>query len=238
MRSPALQCSAAIILLLTAACATMWTHEGGTQTLPEAVPRRAGPPSNPLESDVGGDFMLPGPSSLGVTLTLPDGWSSVMRGDDFVATRDGIFLQHVLVERIHIDQIDPSDGISLLNAFSAHLWPLRTVRYMTRRFSPDMSPADAAEVILASRANNPGLTDLQRQDVAMQSIAGHPGFKATFEFRLNVLGRKTPYRTTCYGFMLDEWFYGISYTAALRYYFEKDVGTFDAILLSFRLVDE
>jgi hypothetical protein len=43
------------------------------------------------------------------------------------------------------------------------------------------------------------------------------------------------YRSIYCGFMLDEWFYGISYTAALRYYFERDAATFEAFLESIRL---
>jgi len=36
-------------------------------------------------------------------------------------------------------------------------------------------------------------------------------------------------------FLRDGWFYGISYTAALRQYFNKDSETFDVVLESFRL---
>lgn len=46
------------------------------------------------------------------------------------------------------------------------------------------------------------------------------------------------YRTGYCGFMVDVWFYGISYTAALRHYFEKDAATFQAFLDSVRVFDE
>ena len=94
---------------------------------------------------------------------------------------------------------------------------------------------DVADVVLSSRANNPGIAGLEVKEVMMQTIAGYQGFKAVYDFRLDVQGRKTPYRTLSYGFMLDEWFYGISYSAALRYYFQKDAEAFDSVLQSFRL---
>jgi hypothetical protein len=172
-----------------------------------------------------------------VTLTLPQGWSSVMRGNDLVATNDGVFLQNIEVERIHVSEVKHSDGAFPLAAISSKLWPLRTVRSMSLRFAPGMSPADAAEVILASRANNGGVTEFRRQEVTLQTIAGHDGFKATFDFRLSVGQRTTPYRSTYCGFMLEDWFYGISYTAASRHYFAKDETAFEAVLQSYRLDD-
>lgn len=50
--------------------------------------------------------------------------------------------------------------------------------------------------------------------------------------------RKTPYRSIYCGFVLGEWFYGISYTAALRHYFERDAAAFESALQSFQLVEE
>jgi hypothetical protein len=46
------------------------------------------------------------------------------------------------------------------------------------------------------------------------------------------------YRSIYCGFMLGDWFYGISYTAAVRYYFDRDADTFEAFLESFRLVGQ
>jgi hypothetical protein len=45
------------------------------------------------------------------------------------------------------------------------------------------------------------------------------------------------YRSIYYDFMVDDWFYGISYTAALRYYFQKDSQTFEAFLESIQMVE-
>ena len=117
-----------------------------------------------------------------------------------------------------------------------------------------MVSTEGADVILDSRANNPSISDLQIREVAPLQFAGNHGFRAVFDFRLNtpddrsmmngvmsvvdVSGRKTPYRSLYYGFMRGQWFYGISYTAALRHYFERDAAAFESVLQSFQLVEE
>ena len=117
-----------------------------------------------------------------------------------------------------------------------------------------MAPLDAAEVLLESRRNDPLVCDLSVSELTPRSVAGHAGFKLVFEFRLeqaqpkdleigayswsrfDVQGRTTPYRCTCFGFMLDSWFYGIECTAARRHYADADADAFDAIVQSVRLL--
>ncbi len=98
-----------------------------------------------------------------------------------------------------------------------------------------MSPAEAADVVLASRANNPRIVDFEVREIVPLEFAGNKGFKAVYDFKLNVQGRNTPYQAVYCGVMLNEWFYGVDYSAARRYYFQKDAGTFEALLQSIRL---
>jgi hypothetical protein len=178
-----------------------------------------------------------------------------MRGDDMMATRDGVFLQNIFIERIHVDQITQSAGLFRGVAWSWTQWPLHTVKYLKKRFAEGMGSTEGADVILDSLANNPSVTDLQTHEVAPLQFAGNQGFRAVFDFRLNtpddlsmllggaisvvdVSGRKTPYRSVYCGFMLGQWFYGISYTAAQRHYFQKDVETFESVLQSFQLMEK
>jgi hypothetical protein len=102
-----------------------------------------------------------------------------------------------------------------------------------------MSPTEAAEVLLASRRNDPGITNVQVLKVDSRTVAGQQAFRALFEFRLkDPEGFPLPlYRSVYCGFMLGDWFYGINYTAAARYYFDRDAGTFDSFLESVRLDD-
>lgn len=219
----ALSCLCMMILLSMNACIPIpsWKHTSGSQLLSTAG--RAA-------------------DARRFTFTVPEGWHWFIRGEDMIATRDGVFLQHIFIERIHVDQVDQNIlGTFWLVAWSSKQWPTRTVKSLKKRFTPAMSPDDAAEVLLGSRKNDPGVTNLKVQELAKQTIAGHQAFRMVFDFRLNGSAPfYTPsplYRSIYYGFMVDDWFYGISYTAALRYYFQKDSQTFEAFLESIQLVE-
>ncbi len=239
MRCTVFSCCIIMILVGTTACNAGWKHTGGVLNLPEVTLYHSSDLGgiSPGGADKGREVNKTAPSRR-ISFALPEGWHWVMRGDDFIATRNGVFLQNILVERIHVDQVEQSGEMFPFAALSSRQWPVRTLKYLKKRFTPGMPPAEAAEVILSSRENNPGIADFEAGEISMQTIAGHQGFQAVYGFRLDVQGRKTPYRTLSCGFMLDDWFYGISYTAAKRYYFQKDAEAFNSFLQSFRLVEK
>lgn len=180
--------------------------------------------------------------SLHLSLVLPRGWNYVMRGGDLLASRDGMFLQHIHVERIRIDQPDQSDGPFPQAALSYSQWPVRTGRYLTGRLASGMSPLDAAEAVLQSRKNNKGIFNVEILETVPWAVAGTPGFRTVLDFHVSVppntpygrsvpfMQRMTPYRSICYGFMKGEWLYVIGYTAARRYYFESNRETFEEVV--------
>jgi hypothetical protein len=190
---------------------------------------------------VGMEAATGGSESRRVSFTIPAGWHWYRRGDDFIATRDGVFLQQILVERLHLGQADQKvGGARSVGAWSSVAWPVRTAKSLTKRFVAGMPPADAAEVLLASRGNDPGVTGLAVRKVVTRTVAGQQAFRADFEFRVKsaVVDPSPLYRSACTGFVLGDWFYGFSYTAAARYHFERDAGTFETFLDSVRLADE
>lgn len=172
-----------------------------------------------------------------VLFTVPEGWHWVRRGEDVLATRDGVFLQQILVERLHVDQVDQKVGAFPLAVWSSKAWPVRTAKNLTDRFVAGMSPADAAEVLLGSRRNDPSVADLALRKVVTRTIAEQQAFRAEFDFRLvSAEADRWPiYRSASCGFVLGEWFYGITYTAAARYYFDRDADTFETFLESVRV---
>ncbi|HUL01424.1 MAG TPA: hypothetical protein VLX29_11330 [Nitrospirota bacterium] len=233
-------CIVVIALALTG-CTLGWKPTRGVQTLRYQVPISG----SPLNVDANDTSATKSVASTRVSFVLPDGWHWVMRGDDLIATRDGVFLQNIHYERIGINQVKQSDGMFPLAALSSKQWPFRMVPYLKKRLELGMSPADAADVVLSSRANTPGVSDFEIQEVVMQEIGGYQGFKAVYDFKLAVYDfrfkdrqRMTAYKAVCFGFMRNEWFYGITYTAARRYYFQKDAGVTDSVLQSFRLIEK
>ena len=231
MKRLVILCSGILVLAATLACAPTWKHTGGAVALSPAyfypkVEMEAGM----LESE-----------SRSVSFTLPDGWHWYRRGSDFIATRDGVFLQQILVERLHLDQVDQKiGGAASVGAWSTFAWPVRTAKSLTKRFVAGMPPADASEVLLDSRGNDPSVTGLEVRELVTRTVAGQPAFSAVFDFRLKstVVDPSPLYRSTYSGFVLGDWFYGISYTATTRYYFDRDAGAFETFLDSVRLADQ
>ncbi len=230
MRRAAIAGCAALLLAASAACAPTWKHKGGVRELPPARPSAAANSEDAPAAVASGR----------VSFTVPVDWHWYIRGEDFIATRDGVFLQQIFVERLHVDQVDQKvSGMYPLAVLSSKLWPTRTAKSLTKRFTPGMPPAEAAEVLLASRQNDPSVTDLRVLKVVTRTVAGHPAFRAVFDFRLKgaVVDPSPLYRSAYCGFMIGDWFYGISYTAAARYYFDRDAATFETFLESVRLAE-
>lgn len=184
-----------VVLISTTACNYGWNKANGVQVVPTAY---FYPPG--IETSATDPRPIPSNTvkhlpSRRVSVVLPDGWHWSMRGRDLIATRDGVFLQHILIEQIHVDEVEqsifgswPFIGGRSQNAGvfvrSTKQWPLRTVKYFTKRLEAGMAPTDAAEVILGSRANDPSVADLVVREVGGRSFAGNQGFKVVVDFRV------------------------------------------------------
>lgn len=224
MRRVSMECLV-LVALVTSACAPTWKIARG------AVP--LSPAYASSNSEAGGE---PSDSrSRELSITVPAGWHWYRRGNDLIATRDGVFLQQIVVERLHLDQVDQKTGGT--GALTASAWPVRTAKNLTKRFRPNMPPPDAAEVLLASRRSDPGISGLMVRKIVTRTIAGRQAFRAELEFRVKspLVDPSPIYRSVYCGFVLDEWFYGFAYTATAAYYFDQDAGTFETVLESVRL---
>jgi hypothetical protein len=239
MRRPA-ALGAVVALFAAASCAPAWKHAGGERRIPPArfdlsSPREGA--DKGATAGPSGEAAWTGSASRPVSFVLPPGWHWYDRGEELIATKDGVFLQHLFLERLHVDQVDQEvDGFYPQAAFSATAWPTRTARSLSKRFAAGMAPTEAAEVLLASRRNDPALADLQVLRVGTCTVAGRQAFRAEFVFRLKATPDPMPvYRSVYCGFVLDDWFYGVGYTAARRHYFGKDEGAFESFLASVRI---
>lgn len=141
---------------------------------------------------------------------LPDGWMRWNRGDNLVITRDGLLLQQITVIRLSVD--DP-------------------LKHTKKKLTKAMLPQEVAEVILDDIATDREVLDFRLEENKPAKIGGLPGFRAVFHFKNKEGLRLT---TIYYGCLKETWFYGISYTAASRYYFDKDVEVFEKMVETFQ----
>ena len=146
------------------------------------------------------------------TVELPEGWMRWRQGEHLFITRDGVSLQYLQIGRTKVE--DP-------------------LKHTKKKFSKGMLPQEAAEVYLDNIASNSDLLNFEVVENIPATINGIPGFKAVYTYKSKD-GLKL--KSIHYGFISGDWFYGIDYNAAQRYYFDKDLKTFEKVVESFKLI--
>lgn len=216
---------ALLAALGAAGCTLGWRHAPGPRVMSEA-----------------------GNECARLRVVVPAGWHHVARGDDLVLTRDGVYLQHVLVERIAAGQDAQSPGLLPQAALSSKQWPLRTAHSMATPFAADVTPLAAGAALVESLRHEASLTELEAGPVEAATVAGHASFRFETRFRLDVggarphetpliawdaydiLGRKPRYRSIAYGFVARGCVFVLRYTATARVHFERDLATFEDVV--------
>lgn len=149
--------------------------------------------------------------SQNYSVDIPQGWMRLVSDRNLFISGDGPFLQYVLIQDRQVD---------------------RPFRHTNKKVSKDMLPQEAAEVILDEIISDQSLLTLEMIENVPAIIDQHDGFRIVFTYK-NRDGLK--FKTVYYGFLTNEKFYSIRYSAVMRYYFEKDIETFRKVLESFTL---
>ncbi len=150
--------------------------------------------------------------SLNYSVDLPQGWMRWGQSDHLLISRDGLLLQNIQIIRHNVKD---------------------SLNHTKKKLAKDMLPQEVAEVILDNVASNPEATDVRVIENGPLTISGIPGFRAVYTYK-NKDGLKC--KSVCCGMLAEEWFYGMTYNAAERYYFDKDVETFEKVVQSFKLI--
>jgi len=145
------------------------------------------------------------------SVELPKGWMRLNSDEDLLITRDGLLLQHILIERVRVAE------------------PLKNTKKTLAR---GMLPQAVAEVILDNIASSERVLDLKVQENRPVQVGRYRGFKLVYTHK-NKDGLR--FRSVLHGLLAGNAFYGIRYTAAERHYFAKDLRTFEQVLASFKL---
>ena len=149
-------------------------------------------------------------SSYRFQCVIPNDW---MQDYDyiFIITRDGLSLQKITVERIKIN--DKLSGTK-------------------KTLKKNMSAMEQAETIIDNNKSNTSIFNYTVISNKPAIVSGDNGFRLMTEYRTTDDVR---YRNVSYGFMKGDLFYIISYNAPIRYYFDKDINTFEEFVKSFSL---
>ena len=144
---------------------------------------------------------------------IPRGWMMLDTDQYLLISGDGPFLQYVLIQDRHID---------------------KSFRHTKKKISRDMLPQEAAEVVLDEIISDQSVLNLELIENIPTRINQHDGFRVVFTYK-NKDGLEL--KTVYYGFLAGERFYNMRYTAVKRYYFEKDIETFNKVFDSFKLIE-
>ena len=147
-----------------------------------------------------------------VALELPDGWMRWNTKEYFLITRDGVDLQYILVEKINAQD---------------------SLKHTKKKFRKGMLPLEAAEVILDNIASSDKVHGFEIKENKPARIDGKHGFRAVYTYKTDN-GLKM--KGIVYGLMIGEWYYGIKYAAPQRYYFDRDLKTFERVVARVQLL--
>jgi len=148
------------------------------------------------------------------SVNIPDGWWKPEYTSKYLLTKDGPFLQYVLIQQRPLNK------------------PFRNTK---KKIKMGMLPQEAAGIIIDELASDRYLMNFSVIENAPATVDGHAGFKILFTYTDK---KKSQFKTLYYGFINADSFYTLRYCAAARHYFEKDIASFDQIINSFKLVSD
>ena len=146
------------------------------------------------------------------SVDLPDGWMRFNNVQYLLVTRDGILLQTISIDRMKVTD---------------------SLKHTKKKLALDMLPQEAAEVIADNMNSDTNISDFILLENSPTTIAGRAGFKLVYTYK-NKDGLL--FKSVYCGFISEDWFYDLRYTAPARYYFDKDLGTFEKVLNSFAFI--
>lgn len=148
------------------------------------------------------------------SISTPQGWMQLSMPESEMLSKNGPYLEYILIQSRPLTQ---------------------GFRFTKQELNPGMLPHEAAGLILDNLRSDPRIRNFQLLSSEPATIAGQSGFKLTYSFQ-DKHGVET--KTLYYGTLLTDKFFNIRYTAAQRYYFDKELSTFNGVLSSLRLVSD
>lgn len=146
------------------------------------------------------------------SITSPEGWMHLSTHESEMLSKDGPYLEYILIQSRPLAQ---------------------GFRFTSQKLSPDMLPHEAAQVIADNMRSDPLIRQLRLLACEPAAVGGHAGFRLTYSYQDP---HGVPTKTIYYGVILTDQFFNLRYTAAQRYYFDKELPAFNQVVDSLRFV--
>jgi hypothetical protein len=148
------------------------------------------------------------------SVTSPEGWMHLSMQESDMLSKDGPYLEYILIQSRSLDQ---------------------GFRFTRQKLGPDMLPHEAAQVITDNLRADPLIRRLELLAIEPAMVGGFAGFRLIYSYQ-------DPYgveiKTIYYGVVLPNQFFNLRYTAAHRYYFDKELPAFNQVFDSLQLARE
>lgn len=152
------------------------------------------------------------PASFSFTIDIPEGWRRLDNNKFLFITKENPFRQYVMVQNRPIG---------------------RSFRHTQKKIKAGMLPEEAAQVIVDEIASDQNILNFRVLNNSPATIQGHEGFKILFTYN-DQKGSK--FKTLYYGFIKENTFFNLRFTAADQIYFQQDIETFKRMLKSFQII--
>lgn len=144
------------------------------------------------------------------SIASPEGWMHLRLQDSDMLSKDGPYLEYILIQ-----------SRPLAHGF----------RFTAQKMSTDMLPHEAARCVTDNLRSDPLIRQFRLLTSEPASVGGYSGFRLVYSYQdQNGVAIKTIY----YGVVLPDMFFNLRYTATQRYYFGRELPTFDKVYDSLR----
>jgi hypothetical protein len=150
------------------------------------------------------------------SIQVPAGWYYTsnlgpVRAADLFATKDGIYLQRLIVDHHAIKDPLPNSKRTVTNT---------------------MSPFEIAEAVVDDFRSDHALLHFEINDNTPAVVGGRPGFRLLMRYRNQENLQLAELR---YGALVGDRIYFVRFVAPARHYFDQDVAAFEAAARTFQL---
>ena len=152
------------------------------------------------------------PASYRYTVNIPEGWRKIDNNRYLIVTKDNPFQQYILVQNRPIG---------------------KSFRHTQKKMSSTMLPEEAAQIIIDELISDENLLNLKLLNNTPENINGFDGFKILYTYQDS---EGHTFKTLYYGFIKEDTFFNLRFTAGDRFHFKQDIEAFRFMLKSFKVV--
>ena len=152
------------------------------------------------------------PATYSFMIDIPEGWHKIDDNRFLLLTKESSWLQLIVVQNRPID---------------------KSFRFTKKKIQKGMLPEEAAQIIIDELVSDQNLVNLRVLANTPATIQGYEGFEILYIYN-DSEGRAN--KTLYYGFIKEDTFFNLRFSAADQIYFQRDIGAFRRVLNSFQVV--